>query len=125
MTPRKTARGKAVTSKTTTTSLARTPNIKISFSTTNPSDKPPISTAKARQLVKKIEAIAGRKVVTADSKCDEAVCAQIAELIGRSLDQFAVCTHSCQWFYSKGGGWRLECYFRCKGQYLTAEGTFS
>jgi len=111
--------------KTTRTSLARTPNVKISFSTKNPSAKPPISAAKARQLVRKIEAISARKSVTADSTCDEGTCAQITETIRQTLEASARCTHSCQWFYSTGGGWRLECYFRCNGQYLTVEGTAS
>jgi len=93
----------------------RVPNVRISFQPRERCAEPPISTAKARQLVKKLESVYRRTGPEEQEPCDEGSCAKWARFTEGlfSAEENMRCKSSCQWFYSAGGGWQLECYIRC------------
>jgi hypothetical protein len=100
-------------------------DVRISFLSKNPDAKPPISAAKARQLVTEIQAISGGKGEAAEG-CTGEGCGQVVQGVKSLVSQLGIsvsCRYTCKWFYSVGGGWQNECYFVCNGGGLSIEGT--
>jgi hypothetical protein len=98
--------------------------IRISFlSKKSPRAKPSISAVKARQL---LTALNKRTGVVEAQACTAANCGGVVKGVKAVAAEFGVtltCRYTCKWFYSEGGGWRKECYFKCKDGNLTVEGT--
>jgi hypothetical protein len=86
--------------------------------------KPPISDAEARRLLTAIEAGDWAKGVPEETDCTLAGCglktAGLKQLINLSGITVS-CRYSCEWFYSKGGGWEHVCYANCQGGGLQME----
>jgi hypothetical protein len=104
-------------------------NIRLSFlNEKNLRAKPSISAAKAQRLVSEIEAISGGGA--AAESCTTESCGQVVKgvkLLAAKFDVTLTCRYTCKWFYSTGGGWQKECYFKCndKDRGITLEGTGS
>jgi hypothetical protein len=97
-------------------------DIKISFSNEKDQDaKPPISAAKVRQFVTEIQAIKVAEMENCEQDCGGAV--RGVKALAAEFGQAVNCRYTCKWFYSEGGGWQKECYFKCAGSGLTIEGT--
>jgi hypothetical protein len=102
-------------------------DVRVSFLSKNPRVKPPISAAKARQLVTEIQGVMGAAQL--QEGCTAESCAEVVRDVKRIAAAFDVtltCRYTCKWFWSAGGGWQKECYFKCNdGNGLTIEGTGS
>ena len=104
-------------------------NVTITFlDKKNPRGKPSISSAKTRQLLTEIEAFSEREGTAQTQGCTTEGCGGVVRGVKGIAADFGValsCSYSCRWFYSTGGGWQKECYFRChdSSRRITIEGT--
>jgi hypothetical protein len=118
--------------KTRKTNGRRGRHITISFSDKkNLRAKPSISSAKARQFLTKVQALDERNGTAPTQACTSDGCGGVVKGVKSiATDVFGVdltCSYGCRWFYSIGGGWQKECYFRChdSSRQITVEGTGS
>jgi len=76
-----------------------------------------------------LRALTGGTGAAAAASCTTESCRQVVKgvkaLYAKLLGEQLSCKYTCKWFYSQGGGWQKECYFRCSGKGVTMEGTGS
>ena len=47
----------------------------------------------------------------------------LKSIVSQLANVNVTCRYSCEWFYSKGGGWEHVCYANCQGSGLSIEAT--
>jgi hypothetical protein len=91
----------------------------------SPDAKPSISSADVRRFVTAIESGEWREGVAEEAGCTYEGCGistgRFKGLVLASLGVNVSCSYSCEWFYSKGGGWEHVCYANCQGQGVRLE----
>jgi hypothetical protein len=91
----------------------------------SPNAKPALSEDEALRLVTAIEE--GKwceGVFVEEEACTYGACGAKVDGFKQLVAQFGYsinCRYSCEWFYSKGGGWEHVCYANCTGGGLSIE----
>lgn len=110
-------------------------DVRLSFLDENdPEAKPPLSEEEAQRLIDAIESglhemSASSEVAMIPADCTYENCgkaAAAAREIAAAFDVKVSCHWTCMWTWSRLGGWKHECYFRCSSSGgMTIEGTAS